>query len=182
MEDCRVGRSSRGQAALDFLISYGVAILAIGIAIIALYKIGLNNSYTAMPYCNPTAEFSCGSFSINSVSGILSLSLAQDTGAQIEINGIACAADANSIGDTPGEGNIYVTANSLYYLGMVFSKNSMYSGMQMQFEVPCYGPGGVVATGQLGSSFTGYIWLNYTSPGYRVPQIQQIASINAKYT
>ncbi len=172
--------NARAQAAMDFLISYGIVLIVLAITVVLLYELAINNSYTEAPYCTPSPGFSCGAFSINSISGVLTIQLAQATGAEVTIGGIACSADINASGDAPGDGNIYVTPNSIYYPASGPPANTLYSGKSAVYSVYCYNSGGV-ATGSLGSGFIGYVWLNYTVPGYG-QQTQQVASINAKYT
>ncbi len=171
---------AKAQAALDFLISYGIVLLAISLAIVLLYEVAINNSYTEAPYCTPSPGFACGFYSINSLSGALLIQLAQNSGGQVTVGGVACAADFNSTGNKPGEGNIYVVANSIYYPANSFAANTLYSGTSKLYSLYCYNSGGA-AKGVLGNGFIGYVWLNYTVPGYG-QQTQLVASINAKYT
>ncbi len=175
-----VSESRRAQAAVDFLISYGIVILALAITVGLLYEIGINNSYTESPYCTPSPSFSCGYYSLAGDNGMLQVQLGQDTGTGITVDGVACAADENAIGDVPAEGNLHVTQNSLYYPPNAFAVNTLYSGTSDVYSVYCYDSGGV-ATGRLGSAFSGFVWLNYTIPGYG-SQTEVVATINTKYT
>ena len=170
----------KGQAAIDFLVSYGIVLIALAITIIILFKISINNSYTSSPYCTPSPGFSCGFFTINALSGVLSIQIDQATGGPIIVSGLACSSDFNASGNMPEFGNIFVTANAIYYPNGRFTQNTIYSGSADTFSLYCYGTGGI-ATGQLGSAFTGYVWMNYTVPNYG-QRTQLVATVNAKYT
>ena len=132
------------------------------------------------PYCTPSPGFACGAYSINSISGVLLIQLAQASGAEVTVGGVACAANVNASGNKPAEGNIYVTQATSYYPSGGFVTNTMYSGRSVTYQMYCYNNGGV-AKGNLGNGFTGYVWMNYTIPGYG-QQTQLVATINAKYT
>lgn len=174
------GGAARAQAALDFLISYGVVLLGLAVAIVLLYNIGVNNSYSESPYCTPEPSFSCGFYSINGMTGVLQIQLAQATGGAITVHGIACSADLNSNGNLPGEGNAWVTQNAVYYPANNLFAPTLYSGATGTYTMYCYNSGGI-ASGLLGNNFAGYIWLNYSIPNYGT-QVQLAATINAKYT
>ncbi|MEM3638433.1 MAG: hypothetical protein QXW90_00275, partial [Candidatus Micrarchaeaceae archaeon] len=55
----------RLQAAVDFMMSYGIAILIITIAIGIIYKVGVLNPSLTPVSCTPAPGFSCGLFSMN---------------------------------------------------------------------------------------------------------------------
>lgn len=150
------------QAAVDFLLSYGIAMLMIGIAIEVMYSLGVLNTSLIPASCSGTTSFSCGSFFLSSTSGALTLTLSQDSGGPITINGVSCSNQKNTTGDKPKYGNVYVTNNPSYYpTGDNPGGNVIYSAGTYTFVLNCYGSAGV-ATGTLGRAFSGYIWLNYT--------------------
>ncbi|MEM0094627.1 MAG: hypothetical protein QXF41_01335 [Candidatus Micrarchaeaceae archaeon] len=173
----------RLQAAVDFMMSYGIAILIITIAIGIIYKVGVLNPSLTPVSCTPAPGFSCGLFSMNR-SGALSIELAQASGAPIIINGVACSSGINQTSMLPAYGNIYVTSNSAFYPAnsypIALGTLQMYSGTSYTFKAYCYGAGGI-ATGSYGNVFLGYVWINYTVQGYgRITQ--QVATITVKYT
>ncbi|MGC8676438.1 MAG: hypothetical protein ACP5T3_02905 [Candidatus Micrarchaeia archaeon] len=168
------------QAAVDFLMSYGIALIIVSIAIAVIVKLAFLTPTLSTSTCTPEPGFACQYYAINT-SGTLTISLAQDIGSAISVHGIACSTSANNTGNKPMFGNIYVTNSIAYYppsnspgTGIV-----VYSGEAYTFNVNCYGAGGI-AKGKLGNSFIGYLWLNYTLQGYG--QItQQIAAIDLRY-
>ncbi|MGC8710278.1 MAG: hypothetical protein ACP5RF_01545 [Candidatus Micrarchaeia archaeon] len=175
----------KAQASVDFLMSYGIAIIIIVIAVAVIYKVGVLNPTAAPVSCTPEPGFSCSLFSINTT-GAMSIYLAQATGGPITVKGIACSASQNATGSLPAYGNIYVTSNPAYYPYNAYPNNALsngivvYSGSGNMFETNCYEAGGV-ATGALGDAFYGFIWLNYTIPGYG-NTVQKVASFTVKYT
>ena len=171
----------RAQAAVDFMVSYGIALIIIVIAVAVMYNIAMTSPVLATQSCTASPGFACSSFAIDT-NGLLTISLSQATGGEIVVHGISCSSQQNTTGNKPAYGNIYVTAASQYY----FSGNSPGSGVSIYSDSNstlfpyCYSSGGAAA-GSLGSGFIGFVWLNYTVPGYG-NVIQQVASLDLKYT
>ena len=174
-------RLLRAQAAVDFMMSYGLALIIIFIAIAVIYKVSILSPALASSTCTATPGFSCEAFAL-SRNGILTLQLSQATGGTVVINGAACASTPNAIGNNPAYGNVYVSNTPTYYFGTNSPGTgiSLYSGSSNTMVLYCYSSTGV-ATGSLGNGFTGFVWLNYTVPGYG-KTIQQVASLDARYT
>jgi hypothetical protein len=153
-------------------------ILVIAIAIV--YKLGIFNPILSPVSCNPLAGFSCSNIFLNT-SGALNITITNSLGGQIIVNGIACASTQNSNGDRPQFGNVNVTGNSKFYpIGDNPSEIKMYSDTAQTFTLYCYN-GNNPATGQINNMFYGYIWMNYTVPGYETTT-QTIMSITSKYS
>jgi hypothetical protein len=171
----------RGQAAVDFMTSYGLALIIIFIAAAVIYKVSVLSPALAVSTCTASPGFSCEAYALNR-SGILTLKLSQATGGTIVINGAACASAPNSIGNNPAYGNVYVTNTPAYYFGTNSPGTgiNLYSGSSSTLVMYCYSQTGK-ATGTLGSGFTGFVWLNYTVPNYG-NTIQQVASLDLRYT
>lgn len=171
----------RSQAAIDFMMSYGIALIIVLIAVAVIYDIAILPPVLATQSCIASAGFSCSAFALNT-NGILTISLSQATGGQIVVHGISCSSQASTVGSSPAYGNVHVTAASQYYptgdspgAGL-----NIYSGSNGTLFPYCYKPAGI-ASGSLGSGFNGFVWLNYTVPGYG-NVIQQVASLSLKYT
>ncbi len=169
------------QAAVDFLTAYGIALLVVTIAIAIIIKVSFLSPVLSTSTCTPSAGFSCEFYSINT-SGVLTITLAQATGATLTIHGIACSSLLNTSGDLPMYGNIFVTPNLAYYppKGQLGSGVEMFSDTSHTFYVNCYTAHGL-AKSSIGDTFIGYLWINYSMPGYG-QTIQEIASLNLKYT
>ena len=171
----------KAQAAVDFMMSYGIALIIIFIAVAVIYKVSVLSPALASSTCTASPGFACDAFILNR-SGILTLQLAQATGGTITINGVACSSLPSSSGNNPAYGNVYVANTPTYYFGTNSPGTgiNLYSGSSNTLVLYCYSGGGI-ATGMLGNGFTGFVWLNYTVPGYG-NVIQQVANIDAKYT
>lgn len=171
----------KAQAAVDFMMSYGIALIIIFIAVAVIYKVSILSPALAVSSCTASPGFSCEGFALNR-SGILTLQLSQATGGTITIRGAACAALPNDTGNKPAYGNIKVSNTITYYFGSNSPGTgiNLYSGSSNTLIMYCYRSSGI-ATGSLGSGFTGFVWLNYSVPNYG-NVTQQVASLNVRYT
>ncbi len=172
--------AKRAQAAVDFLLSYGIALIIIFIAVAIIYKVSITTPVLASPTCATVPGFACEFFALNR-SGVLTLQLSQATGGTIVIKGVACSSQLNNTGNKPAYGNIWVTNSPAYYttgnspgLG-----TSVYSGSSNTMFIYCYQQQGIAA-GQLGNGYTGYVWLNYTVPNYG-NITEQVAQLSLRY-
>lgn len=172
------------QAAVDFLTSYGLALIVIAIAVAVIYQISVSHPTLSASSCAATPGFACDAYALNT-SGAMQLTLSQATGGPIIINGVACSSQPSSVGSGPAYGNAYVSNSAAYYptvngVNTAPSGIFIFSGSGTTLSVNCYSQSGRAA-GQIGSGFTGYIWLNYTVPGYG-KMMHQIASVSLVYT
>lgn len=173
-------RSFKAQAAVDFVASYGIALVIILVALAIIYRIGTSNQGVAAPSCTAVPGFSCDYFSLNT-SGVLTLRLSQAIGAPIYINGTACSSQINATGNKPSYGNIQVGKATKYYIAPYYPVgNVIFSSSYYVLTIQCYNPSGR-ASGQLGTAFVGYVWLNYTIKNYGT-QTQRIAGVSVPYT
>lgn len=176
----------KAQAAIDFMMSYGIALIVIFIAVVIIYNVSVASPALTTMSCTPSAGFACETFALNR-SGVLLLQLSQATGGLITIRGAACSSLPNSTSNVlttrPAYGNIQVanTANTFYppYNSPGTGIN-VYSDESAILMLYCFSGSGI-ATGPLGNSYTGYVWLNYTVPGYG-NLTEQVASLSVKYT
>lgn len=180
------GRSTteRSQAAIDFIISYGIVLFAIALALAIVVSLGLFNIPLAPSACTPAPSFTCISYNLNQTGGF-SMLLSQSTGATINVTGIACSTAANTIGYGPAYGNIgvlpYTQASQYYPSNALIAGKYIYSDGTAYLAVKCYGPSGL-ATGTVGTTLIGFIWLNYTYAGLKPNNIEQVAAFTLKYT
>ena len=81
------GRGAKGQSAMEYLITYGWAILIIAIALGVLFELGLfNPSSFVSTSCIFPADFSC-IFSTLSSNGMLTVNMQQSTSSSLETAG-----------------------------------------------------------------------------------------------
>lgn len=173
------------QASIDLLISYSIAILVISIALYIIVQLGIFNSRLAPQYCSSSTSFVCGSVTLSS-SGQAIITFSQSTGGIIDITGAACSSAANSTVFGPAYGNIhvlpYISRPSYYPNNALQNSLLVYSDNQTRISINCYGGSGI-ANGNIGNSFSGIIWINYTFTNLpsNLHTVQQIASFTAKY-
>ena len=174
-------RLLRAQAAVDFMMSYGLALIIIFIAVAVIYKVSILSPALAVSSCTASPGFACEAYVLNT-NGILTLQLSQATGGTVSINGAACSSLPSANGNLPAYGNMYVTNTATYYVGTNTPGFGIpvYSGSSNTLNIYCYSSAGV-ATGSLGNGFTGFVWLNYTVPNFG-NTIQEVASIDVRYT
>ncbi|MEM0149283.1 MAG: hypothetical protein QXW10_00080 [Candidatus Micrarchaeaceae archaeon] len=138
--------SAKAQSAMEYLMTYGWAILIISIALSALYMMGLfsPSSYISSTCIFP-ADFSCLQDFMAS-NGTLSINVEQATESPIEITAIGCNSNV-----TDANMQLYTGSNAIY----------IPIGGNYTFNVPCYS-GSALFSGSPGSLFKGYVIINYT--------------------
>ena len=174
-------RSLKAQAAVDFMMSYGIALIIIFIAVAVIYKVTVLSPVLAVSSCTAAPGFECEAYVLN-VNGILSLQFSQATGGSIVVRGAACSSQPNNTGNKPAFGNIKV-ANTIAYYPPSNSPGTglnVFSGGAGTLNMYCYLQPGI-AKGALGNGYIGYVWLNYTVPGFG-NLTQRIATLNLRYT
>lgn len=152
------------------------------IAIAIAYKLNGATSYLFSTSCTPSPGFACGYYSINE-NGILDIGIQQAIGSAILVNGVACSTNANTNG-LPLYGNVYVANTVAYYPPSDAPSPAITipSGGQYEFTVYCYGSGNSIETStQPGSSFVGYVWINYTIQDTNIHNVQQFSSLGLEY-
>lgn len=179
-------RTGRSQAAVDFMTSYGFAMLIIAIALYTVFQLGVFNYSSSPQYCYSESPFACLAYSINTV-GTLTVLVSQSSGGILTITGAACGTTPNTTRIGPRFGNVnvkpYAVAQDFYPNNKLSSAMSLYSGASNVLYVNCYGNAFGPAGAPIGSTFTGYLWLNYTFSGLpsTYHYVSRAASINVKY-
>ncbi len=144
IEGRRMG-ARRAQSAMEYLMTYGWAILIIAVVLSALFMLGLFNPSTFVSsQCIFPAEFSCIS-SYLSTSGLLTVNIEQAVSAPINVTAIGCNTNATTTFMETITPAVYVPIGSNY-----------------TFNVWCHA-GSTNYTGSVGSLYHGYIIMNYTN-------------------
>lgn len=178
---------AKAQAATDFMVSYGMAFVVIAVTLYIVFHLAFFNQRLAPTYCTASPSFSCTAYTLNKT-GAFIVVLSQAAGGTVNINAAACSSSVNAIGDAPAYGNVNVityTYGSKYYPSNsnLQSTLSIPSGSLAMFKANCYNEKGI-ATGQAGSAFTGYLWINYTYS--LLPSansvVQRVISFSAKFS
>lgn len=176
----------RSQAAIDFITSYGFAILFITIAIYVVFQIGIINYRIVPEHCYSIPSINCVSYAINTTGG-LTMVISQNTGGTMKITGAGCSSLQNNSGNGPAYGNVKMkdySNNPKVYPNTEFSNTLIvYPNSKVAIFAYCYNQKGIAA-GPLGDIYNGYVWINYTYS--QLPSnaiyIVDIASLSMKYT
>lgn len=168
------------------MVSYGFALLVVGIAVYVALQLTLFQPQLVPTSCTAFPGFSCTSYTIYK-NGTLFLSIAQATGTTITVLGAACSTSANSTGNGPLYGNVNVLK---YSAAMQFYPDNSLSGGLLAYtdnnfliKVNCYTSSGTVSS-LFGSVFNGYVWLNYTSSGLpsNTYSVTRVVQFSARYS
>lgn len=182
-------RTRKAQSAMEYLMTYGWAILIIAVVLAALFSLGVFNSGALLgTACIAGPGYECTSPSLTNTGNVV-FTFGQNTGSTIYNIGFSCAAAANALGPYITTGGF--TGSGFYYLnsggtGIVQGSSSIpgsgftgYSLLTSQTVtlpltgngIACYtssgntllavsGVGGVLP---VGTSFAGSLWMNYTT-------------------
>jgi len=142
---------SKAQSAMEYLITYGWAILIIAIALGVLFELGLfNPSSFVSTSCIFPADFSC-IFSTMYTNGTLVINMEQSTSAPINITAIGCNSNASLSHMVSFEPNGIV---------LQIGSNVTVSG-NSTVPLQCWA-NNTAFTGKPGALFKGYVLINYT--------------------
>ena len=148
--------NQRLQSAMEYLMTYGWAILIIAVVIAVLFTLGVfNASNFSSTACIAVSGFICASPAMNT-SGYLSVTVGQIVNSSIKITGIDCTG-------TQGTPTFQGTSINL----------SAESTTPIVFHCP-------LASQTLGGYFTGYLWLQYMANGQTLQE--QIATVTVSAT
>lgn len=153
-------RSPHGQAAMEYLMTYGWALLVIVVVIAILVSLNL---FSAPQGCNfERVGFSCGSPVIDT-NGLLFLPITNGNPNNIKLIAVSCIADKKPTPPTmpiAGKG-YYGTGGGID--GKPISRQSTYDVSADAATQPlCYkADGSTVFTSSAGSEFSGKVWVFY---------------------
>ncbi len=175
--------NTKAQSAMEYLMTYGWAILIIAVILAALDFLGIFNGSTLVSTaCLATPGYLCSNPILaisNSLQpdNLLLFTFKQDTGQTLYNVQFACAATANSSTGMPNTRN---AANNGFesFTGI----NTISSGSSVDVQgLTCYDSNGYpISNLPIGSTFGGSIWISYTTLGSSTPQYAVIAKLTAK--
>jgi hypothetical protein len=166
--------SLRLQSAMEYLMTYGWAILIIAVVLAVLFSLGIFGGGNLLgTSCLGSPGYSCQSPLLNSA-GFLSFTLGQSTGSTLYNVQLACAStaassglpyDANSL-TNPFQGVNAVSGTAIP--AVITGLLTLSSGQTSQVSnVVCYNAAGspidVSPNDALGTSFSGTLYVNYTT-------------------
>ena len=133
------------QSAMEYLTTYGWAILVIAIVLALLYELGLFSPSTYVhTSCVLEADFGCLS-SAMATNGLLTINIQQSTEGTINVTSIGCNEQPSTS---------HMVAFSPPYTVPI--------GGNQTFQVQCYVNNTAPYSGNIGDLYTGYIEMNYT--------------------
>ena len=150
-------QSSRMQSAMEYLMTYGWAILVIAVVLGVMYYLGVFTPRGIGGACVPQPGYLCQSPILNS-SGYLSLYFGQTEADQIIISAVACTNNESQ------PQSLQPLSPQLY----------AQRGQNDQIIVKCNG-----AAGPLGQQFNGYLWIQY-SVGQQANLVGSFATISVQ--
>ena len=138
----------RLQSAMEYLTTYGWALLIMAIVLAAMFALGVfNPGQFAGQECLVPAGFSCLSYFIAN-NGVLTLNLQQSTTSGLNVTGYNCSTNSTTVKIIP------IPPASQVYMAI---------GSNYTFTMKCYLSSGGVANSLIsGTLFTGSIGMNYT--------------------
>lgn len=165
--------NSKAQSAMEYLMTYGWAILIIAVVLAALYSLNVFSAGSSLGGGNPCIGqpgFSCSAAFLSASAGnVVQFTLIPALGYTAYNVIFTCQSSSNSIGVSS-----LSTYNSINSAGTALGpsitpganpapSNSITSGQTYQITgVQCaLGPGQTLSP--IGSSFTGAIWMGYTT-------------------
>lgn len=137
-------RELRLQSAMEYMVTYGWAIIMVAIALASLYLYGVFSSNNNVPNtCSFPGQFACTTTQL-SYDGNLIINVGQTTLSNIDITAVGCNFNGS-------------TAHMALLGEPIMVQTGNYTTLSMQ----CY-KGNSVFTGGAGTVFYGYVTINYT--------------------
>ncbi|MGB9703400.1 MAG: hypothetical protein ACPLXS_01665 [Candidatus Micrarchaeales archaeon] len=150
------------QAAMEYLMTYGWAILIIALALGVLYSLGVLNPSRLKPVvCQLPAPFTCSNPTANT-GGVVTITLGQGSGQTITINGVACV-DNSLIDPSTGlpKSVGWTTLSNPVTIGS--------GGTITLSNIQCYASDENPWSGPIGSVFGGSLIINYAMGSSNTP-------------
>jgi hypothetical protein len=195
------GRREKGfkaQSAMEYLMTYGWAILIIAVVLAALFALGVFSGASLLgTSCVASSGYTCTNPVMNTA-GILTINFGQSTGVTLYDLNFACAATSNSTG-LPYFGSGTLTYNTVAasnglpiqysLIATTATSGQTFSGVSTE----CYsttgaavGNGGPVpasTAAPLGTAFSGSLYLAYSTTSGGAPnQYSKFATLTIKTT
>jgi hypothetical protein len=163
----------KGQAAMEYLMTYGWAFLVIAVVIAVLLAMGVFNQPTSCSF--DSLGFTCANMpSVTATNGMLYMRITNANTNPINVTNISCSSTKSS---TPLGGS-----SSNILTGIVQSEANFEASNNTTTTNDYVECSGVVNA--TGSTFTGYVWVQYRNaddPSY-YPIKTSVATISAKET
>jgi hypothetical protein len=151
----------RSQSAMEYLMTYGWSILVIAVVIAVLFTLGVFNigAGSGANSCIAISGYECSGAVLTS-SGILSMSIGQVISGTITLKQIGCTSNSTSP-----------------IMQTLFAPVSLSSGVLAAENFSCFS-----GTKPLGTQFSGYVWIGYSSPDSSAVTVIRVGEIKAAVT
>lgn len=178
----------KAQSAMEYLMTYGWAIVIIAVVLGALYTLGVFNAGGASGNsCIAVPNFECQSPTLTT-GGTLTFTLGALSTTSFYNIQLACTATSGTAGPTPISAFNTITAGGAAQLWNTIG-TTLSSSLPITISgLPCYTQTGAMlgSNTPIGASYTGSIWLNYTvgsaaeNPGTNPWYTTKIITLKAK--
>jgi hypothetical protein len=167
-------RMRKGQTAMEYLMTYGWAILIIMVVLAVLFYLGVLNP-PVPSQCTFPAGISCISTKLGNIGGNLTLVIGQGVGHTIVITGVNCSNNMTT-GFSPMVTYIGSTAAAPVNITMNSGSQATIASPTSTLNTTCQGVSGAT----IGGTYVGKIYINYTEVDTGINHIV-VGSYTAKY-
>ena len=171
------------QSAMEYLMTYGWAILVIAIVLVALYALGVfNGSAFLHPSCIESSGYICTNQTAlpNGATNVLvGFSFGQNAGSTVYNGIIGVASQTGGTNSAGFPSNTAITQNAICNTpgGCTLQPGNI---QQVYVNIPS---SEFSSGNSIGSEFNGYVWLNYsTSPSGPANNAAKVATLIVKIT
>jgi len=171
-------RFRKGQTAMEYLMTYGWAILVIMVVLAVLFYLGILNPRGITPtQCSFPAGLTCITWKLYTTGGLY-LKIGQGTGRTINITGVVCTMNSSYV---PG-GTIYYNPQPTNQILVPSASQAVIADTAagLNLNINCTNEQGQLITGTIGDSYNGKLYVNYTETDTGLQRITT-GSISAKY-
>ena len=176
-------RMRKGQTAMEYLMTYGWAILIIMVVLAVLFYLGVLNPAGLTPnQCTFPAGVTCVTYKLMSSTGLLVLDIGQGTGKTIRVTGVFCGSNSTS-SYMPSSINYNPVANVTITSGSHAFVATTSTGPAGINNVTCRDPGGNTLDPGLtamGSQYIGKVFINYTEVDSNLTRIA-VGTLTTKF-
>ncbi len=176
----------KAQSAMEYLMTYGWAIIVILVVLAVLYILGIFTPNKILgTQCNALFKYSCQNLHL-ATNGSVSFLLGQNSGTTEYNIAVACTQTKNATGGpNPSTAWMYLNSTGAVKSSYPYSNTYLFeSGTFAQVNnIPCYSStGSLLGSQKYGAGFTGFLWIKYTNlpgtPGGANPAVlSEVASV-----
>jgi hypothetical protein len=156
MKNRMVKQMRKAQAAMEYLITYGWAVLIMLVVVGVLFYLGIFSPHTIMTCSFQNPGFTCYAYKLTGSGGGLVLDMGQATGHDIKVTGFNCTtSDTWTATEFDGltASNVTIPAGS---------HKPLNGSVQTPTSLPCYKTDGTkMAAGDVGGYYKGKIYIHY---------------------